>query len=57
MGQPPTAETFRAAAQLAKIREAMSDSYIAAGYRQRLAGVLTERALTKAAARATGEES
>lgn len=52
VGQPPTRETFKAAAHLARQHEAMSDSYIDAGYRQRLTGVLTERALTGAATRA-----
>jgi carbon-monoxide dehydrogenase medium subunit len=52
VGRPASAETFEAAAQLAKAREAMSDSYIDGSYRRRLAGVLTERALTRAAARA-----
>jgi len=56
VGQPAQPDTFKAAAQIAKRQEAMSDAYIDAGYRQRLAGVLTERALTKAAARALGEE-
>ena len=36
--------------------EAMSDAYTTARYRQRLAGVLTERALTAAAARAARPE-
>lgn len=57
VGQPANAETFRAAAQLAKNREAMSDPYVTAGYRQRLAGVLMERALTRAAARAAEDGS
>lgn len=51
-GQPATAETFREAANMARGIEAMSDAYIQAAYRQRLAGVLTERALKKAAERA-----
>jgi CO/xanthine dehydrogenase FAD-binding subunit len=32
----------------------MSDAYVTAAYRQRLAGVLTERALARAAERAAG---
>jgi len=52
VGQTAGPETFRAAAELAKKREAMSDSYTSSRYRQRLAGVLVERALTKAASRA-----
>lgn len=55
VGQPASAETFTAAARLARAGEAMSDSYIDAGYRQRLAGVLTGRALEKAAARAQSD--
>jgi len=51
VGQPATAETFQDVAQIAKVVEAMSDSYVNGAYRQRLAGVLVERALTRAAAR------
>ena len=54
-GQPATTETFKAAAEIAGQQEAISDAYIEAGYRQRLARVLTERALNKAAKRAAGE--
>lgn len=53
VGQPATRETFRAAAEIARQQDAMSDAYISAAYRQRLAGVLTERALATAAARAS----
>lgn len=53
-GQPANAETFAAAAAEAKKIEAISDAYVSAAYRQRLAGVLTERALAQAAARAAG---
>ena len=57
IGQTVGPDTFRAAAEMARTREAMSDSYTSARYRQRLAGVLLERALTKAASRAmTGGE-
>lgn len=52
LGQPATAETYKAAAAIARRQDAMSDAYISSAYRQRLAGVLIERALTKAAARA-----
>jgi carbon-monoxide dehydrogenase medium subunit len=52
IGQTAGPDSFRAAAEMAKQREAMSDSYTSSRYRQRLAGVLVERALTKAATRA-----
>jgi CO/xanthine dehydrogenase FAD-binding subunit len=52
LGQPATTETFKAAAAMARAEETMSDAYISAAYRQRLASVLTERALATAAARA-----
>lgn len=52
LGQPATAETYKAAAAIARQQDAMSDAYISSAYRQRLAGVLIERALSKAAARA-----
>jgi carbon-monoxide dehydrogenase medium subunit len=55
VGQPARADTFREAAHIAKQRDAMSDSYTDSGYRQRLVGVLTERTLAKAAARAPEE--
>lgn len=55
IGQTVGPDTFRAAAEMARTREAMSDSYTSARYRQRLAGVLLERALTKAASRAMSE--
>lgn len=48
-GQPATAESFAAARHQATRIEALSDSYYTAAYRQRLAGVLVERALNKAA--------
>ncbi len=57
VGQPAQLDTFRAAAEIARQREAMSDAYTDAGYRQRLVGVLTERTLTKAATRAAEAES
>ncbi len=52
VGQPAVPETFAAAGQLARTRQGMSDAYIDGSYRQRLAGVLTERSLTRAASRA-----
>ncbi len=48
IGQPASKETFKAAAEVARRQEAMSDAYVNAEYRQRLAGVMTERALSKA---------
>ncbi len=54
VGQPASADTFRHAAELASQIEGMSDAYTDGRYRQRLAGVMTKRALTKAAARAEG---
>lgn len=56
VGAAVGAATFREAGAAAKKIEAMSDAYVSAAYRQRLAGVLTERALAKAAARAAGEQ-
>lgn len=53
-GQPAETGTFRAAAQEARKIDAMSDAYVGAAYRQRLTGVLVERALAKAAERAQG---
>jgi len=52
VGQPASAETFKAAAAVAWQQDAMSDAYVSSAYRQRLAGVLTERALAAASARA-----
>ena len=52
VGQSVSADTFKQAAAVAREQEAMSDAYISSAYRQRLAGVLTERALATAAARA-----
>ena len=49
-GEPANETTFKAAAGEARGIEAMSDAYVSGGYRQRLTGVLVERALTKAAA-------
>lgn len=52
IGQPANEESFKAAAEIAKSQETMSDAYVTSAYRQRLAGVLTERALVQAAERA-----
>ena len=54
VGAAPIAGTFAEAGAAARKIEAMSDAYVSAAYRQRLAGVLTERALAQAAARAEG---
>lgn len=48
VGQPASGETFKSAAAIARSQEATTDAYVTASYRQRLAGVLTERALFKA---------
>jgi carbon-monoxide dehydrogenase medium subunit len=53
-GQPATAATFKAAAEHARKLDCLADAHVSAAYRQRLAGVLTERALATAAARAQG---
>lgn len=47
-GQKATAATFAAARNEATKVEALSDAYYTAAYRQRLAGVLVERALNQA---------
>lgn len=49
VGEAASAKTFRSVAAMARAQEATTDAYIAASYRQRLAGVLTERALLRAA--------
>ncbi len=54
VGQMPTAEAFAAAAEVARGLECLSDAHVAADYRQRLAGVMTRRALEAAALRASG---
>ncbi len=51
-GEAANPATFRAAAGEARGIEAMSDAYVSAKYRQRLTGVLVERALASAAERA-----
>jgi carbon-monoxide dehydrogenase medium subunit len=55
VGQSPDQNTFAEAAALARKIDAMSDAYVTTAYRQRLAGVIVERALVQAAARAIGE--
>lgn len=55
IGQPANDATFRDAAALASKIDAMSDAYVTAQYRQRLAGVLTRRALARALKRTNGE--
>lgn len=57
VGQSVGTDAFEAAAALAGQREAMSDAYTSAAYRQRLVRVLTERVLTKAASRAIGGQA
>jgi carbon-monoxide dehydrogenase medium subunit len=47
-GQPATAATFAEARNAVRNLEALSDAYYTAAYRQRLAGVMVERALTQA---------
>jgi len=54
VAQPANAETFKAAAAKARTIEALSDAQVSSSYRQRLAAVLVERALTIAATRAKG---
>lgn len=52
LGQPAAAASFQAAAEAAGMVEAMADAQITASYRQRLASVLTRRALERATERA-----
>lgn len=52
IGEKPDADTFKKASEIAHAHDAMSDAYINENYRKRLARVLTERALAKAAERA-----
>jgi aerobic carbon-monoxide dehydrogenase medium subunit len=52
-GQKPDASTFKAAAAAAEKIDAITDAYVTTTYRQHLARVLTQRALERAAARAT----
>jgi carbon-monoxide dehydrogenase medium subunit len=55
-GQPANQETFKAAGAEAREIDAMSDTYVSAAYRQRLADTLVQRALASAAERAGGGE-
>jgi aerobic carbon-monoxide dehydrogenase medium subunit len=48
IGQTAAAPAFAAASDAARKIDALSDAYYTAAYRQRLAGVLVERALTQA---------
>lgn len=48
IGQPANEETISAVADIASQQDAMADAYVSAEYRQRLAGVMTKRALSKA---------
>ncbi len=52
IGQPAESASFAAAAALASQVEALSDAHISSSYRQKLAGVMTRRALELAADRA-----
>jgi aerobic carbon-monoxide dehydrogenase medium subunit len=54
VGAAANTETFKAAAEIARGIDAMSDAYVTSAYRQRLAATLTERALVKAGERANG---
>ncbi len=51
-GENPGDDTWRSAGAEAARMDAMEDAYVSAAYRKRLAGVLVERALAKAARRA-----
>ena len=51
-GEPAGEASFKAAASETRGIEAMSDAYVSGAYRQRLTGVLVERALAQAAQRA-----
>lgn len=56
LGQPAEPATLARAAALCAAIDAKADSYVPSWYRQRLARVLTERALTQAVARAKESE-
>jgi len=51
LGQPPSAELFREACESCRSIEAIEDIHAPASYRQKLAAVLSRRALEKAAER------
>lgn len=57
-GEPPSGDLFTRAAAVVRdaIDEPLSDLHASAEYRRHLAGVLVQRALTEAVARATGAE-
>ncbi len=54
VGEAPGETVFQEASAMARKIDAMSDAYVTTEYRQRLAGVLVERALAQAAKRANG---
>ena len=54
VGQAAGADAFKAAGEMARKIDAMSDAYVTSAYRQRLAATLVERALASAAERAAG---
>jgi carbon-monoxide dehydrogenase medium subunit len=55
VGQAPGAVVFAEAGALASTIDTISDAYVTGEYRQRLAGVLVERALTQAVENVNGE--
>jgi aerobic carbon-monoxide dehydrogenase medium subunit len=56
VGEQPSHEVFRAAAEAAEALEAMSDVYVTSAYRKHLARILTYRALERAVAGAMRED-
>jgi carbon-monoxide dehydrogenase medium subunit len=54
VGETPGESVFQEAGAMARKIDTMSDAYVTSEYRQRLAGVLVERALAQAAKRANG---
>jgi len=54
VGQAANAESFKAAGEMARKIDAISDAYVSSAYRQRLAATMVERALVKAGSRAGG---
>ncbi|MCZ6510013.1 MAG: FAD binding domain-containing protein, partial [Alphaproteobacteria bacterium] len=57
VGEAPGETAFAEAGAMARKIDAMSDAYVTTEYRQRLAGVLVERALAQAAERANAKSS
>ncbi len=57
VGEAPGEAAFQEAGAMARKIDAMSDAYVTTEYRQRLAGVLVERALALAAERANAKSS